>query len=108
LTSGNSPLGIALARQVLAHGDYVVAGLIPGDIEKDEDRSAEFREFLQDVGQNGDPGEGWRERMRVAGLDIRCASHGKICDHWIKRLDQMRSTGSGQSGSRVAFERPCK
>lgn len=74
LTSGNSPLAIALARQVLAHGDYVVAGLIPGETEKDEERSLEFREFLKDVAQSDGPGGGWRERLRVVGLDVRCGS----------------------------------
>ncbi|KAI9879657.1 MAG: hypothetical protein M1830_007764 [Pleopsidium flavum] len=80
ITSGNSPLGIALARQVLAHGDYVVAGLIPGEFEKDEERFAEFREFLQDAGQNDSVGGGWKERFKVVGLDVRCASLGRIYD----------------------------
>ncbi|KAI9880378.1 MAG: hypothetical protein M1830_003695 [Pleopsidium flavum] len=71
ITSGNSPLGIALARQVLAHGDYVVAGLIPAEFEKDEERFAEFRGFLQDAGQNDSVGGGGKERLRVVGLDVR-------------------------------------
>ncbi|TKA70069.1 hypothetical protein B0A49_05682 [Cryomyces minteri] len=67
LTSGNSPIGIALARLLLAHGDYVTAGVLPAEFEKHEDRAAEFRSFLEEVGQQ----ETWRARLRVVALDIR-------------------------------------
>jgi len=58
---------------VLAHGDFVVAGILPGESERDEERSAEFRELLQDVGQKSGAGGEWRDRMRVVMLDVRCA-----------------------------------
>ena len=74
LTSGDSPIAIGLARQVLAHGDLVVAGIIPGESERNEERRAEFRELLQDVGQRSGPGGEWKDRMRVVMLDVRCAS----------------------------------
>lgn len=73
MTSGDSPIAIALARQVLAHGDSVVAGIPAGESERDEERSAEFRELLQDVGQKSGPGGEWRDRLRVVMLDDRCA-----------------------------------
>lgn len=74
LTSGDSPIAIALTKQVLAHGDFVVAGIPPGEAERDEERSAEFSELLQDVGQKSGAGGEWRDRMRVLMLDVRCAS----------------------------------
>ncbi|KAF2797445.1 NAD(P)-binding protein [Melanomma pulvis-pyrius CBS 109.77] len=63
ITAGTSPTAIALARQVLDHGDYVVAGVVPIEFEKRE--SEDFRVFLEDVKKT----ERWRERLRVVGLD---------------------------------------
>lgn len=62
-----SPIAIALARQVLEHGDYVVAGVMPTEFEKREGQSEDFRTFLEDVKKT----ERWRERLRVVGLDAR-------------------------------------
>jgi NAD(P)-dependent dehydrogenase (short-subunit alcohol dehydrogenase family) len=67
LTIGSSPIAIALARQVLDHGDYVVSGVVPQEFERREGQSEDFRAFLEDVKQN----ERWRERLRVVGLDGR-------------------------------------
>lgn len=67
LTIGSSPIAIALARQVLDHGDYVVAGVVPQEFEKREGQSEDFRAFLEDVKHAGR----WRERLRVVGLDGR-------------------------------------
>jgi hypothetical protein len=72
LTSGDSPVGISLARQVLNHGDYVVSGIIPVEFEKDDARSEEFKRFLSEVGRRS--GEGWKERLKIVALDTRCAS----------------------------------
>ncbi|ERF74753.1 hypothetical protein EPUS_04922 [Endocarpon pusillum Z07020] len=69
LTSGDSPVGITLARQVLNHGDYVVSGIIPAEFEKDDTRSEEFKSFLSEVGRRG--GDGWKERLKIVALDIR-------------------------------------
>jgi NAD(P)-dependent dehydrogenase (short-subunit alcohol dehydrogenase family) len=67
ITRGVSPIAIALARQVLEHGDYVVAGVMPIEFEKREGQSDDFRTFLEDVKQT----ERWREHLRVVGLDSR-------------------------------------
>lgn len=67
ITRGVSPIAIALARQVLEHGDYVVAGVVPIEFEKREGQSEDFRNFLEDVKRT----ERWRERLRVVGLDAR-------------------------------------
>jgi len=70
LTCATSPLAISLCRQLLAHGDYVCAGVLPVEFEKHEDRSAEFKEFLEEVGKHKDK-ETWRARLRVVALDLR-------------------------------------
>lgn len=62
-----SPIAIALARQVLEHGDYVVAGVMPVEFEKRERQVDDFRTFLQDVKQT----DRWREHLRVVALDSR-------------------------------------
>lgn len=67
MTIGSSPIAISLAKQVLDHGDYVVAGVVPLEFEKREGQSEDFRAFLEDVKRT----ERWRERLRVVGLDGR-------------------------------------
>ncbi|KAK8100328.1 uncharacterized protein PG998_008280 [Apiospora kogelbergensis] len=67
LTSALTPLAIRLIRQLLNHGDYVVACLPPHEIENDE-RSAEFRELIYECKSNRKDREGWKDRIR----SIRC------------------------------------
>ena len=66
LTSGDSPIGISLARQSLEHGDYVVAGVLTVELNRDGPRGEEFKAFLAEVTKKG-----WRERLRVVGLDAK-------------------------------------
>ncbi|KAF2728348.1 short chain dehydrogenase/reductase family protein-like protein [Polyplosphaeria fusca] len=67
VTPGSSPIAITLSKQVLDHGDYVVAGVLPSEFEKREGQTDDFRGFLEDVKKT----ERWRERLRVVGLDGR-------------------------------------
>ena len=67
MTQALSPLAIRLIRLLLAHGDYVVACLPPSEIEH-EDRSAEFRELVNECKSNRKDREGWKDRIR----GIRC------------------------------------
>ncbi|TPX10905.1 uncharacterized protein E0L32_008111 [Thyridium curvatum] len=67
LTQALSPLTVRLIRLLLAHGDYVVACLPPHEIEHD-DRSAEFRELINECKSNRKDREGWKDRIR----GIRC------------------------------------
>lgn len=69
ITSGDSPIGISLARQLLDHGDYVVIGIIPAEFEKDGCRSSELKSFLAEVGEK--TADGWKDRLRIVALDIR-------------------------------------
>jgi hypothetical protein len=63
LTSALSPLAVRLVRLLLAHGDYVAAGLPPSEVG-DEDRSSEYRELIKECKDR----EGWEDRIR----GIRC------------------------------------
>ncbi|OAG37372.1 hypothetical protein AYO21_08449 [Fonsecaea monophora] len=74
LTSGDSPIGISVARQVLDHGDYVVSGIIQAEFENDGARSQEFKRFLSQVGRT----PGMKERLKVVALDISEAVIGTV------------------------------
>ncbi|KAJ4306535.1 hypothetical protein N0V88_001339 [Collariella sp. IMI 366227] len=67
LTSSLSPLCIRLIRLLLAHGDHVVACLPPAEVEDDE-RSAEFRELINECKSDRKDRDGWKDRIR----GIRC------------------------------------
>ncbi|KAK4694230.1 hypothetical protein P7C71_g3318, partial [Lecanoromycetidae sp. Uapishka_2] len=69
ITAAASPIGIAIARAALAHGDSVIAGLKDGDSgdTNSRDRGEEFGEFYMGECVR----EGWKERIRVVALDGR-------------------------------------
>ena len=67
LTSGRSPIAIALARQLLAHGDRVAAGVRLQDFDNDDERDAELKAMMVDAGEHA------RTRLKLVDLDIRCA-----------------------------------
>lgn len=74
LTSALSPLAVRLIRQLLEHGDYVVACLPPQEID-DEDRGAEFRELIAEVKEsNRKDRAGWKDRIRGIRCDGRSTS----------------------------------
>ena len=69
ITAATSPIGIPIARAVLAHGDSVVAGIRYGEIDTNgEERGEEFREFMAEECVR----EGWGDGIRAVGLDGRC------------------------------------
>jgi hypothetical protein len=51
LTDGLSPIAISLSRQLLEHGDYVVAGIFPAEFNSA--RGDELREFMAEVAREG-------------------------------------------------------
>lgn len=67
VTSGDSAVGIALAKSALDHGDYVVSGINQAEFENDGGRSQSFKSFLAQVGHSN----GWKERLKIVALDIR-------------------------------------
>lgn len=71
ITAGDSPIGISVARQILAHGDYVLLGLAYSVLDRDQCRREGFDAFLAEVEEHRD--EGWNLRMKTVPLNIRCA-----------------------------------
>ena len=71
ITAGGSPIGISVAKEVLAHGDYVIFGL-SRTVENDEivqcPRQA-FDAFKEEVAAHSE--EGWNRRLKAVALDIR-------------------------------------
>lgn len=74
ITAALSPLAVRLIRQLLSHGDYVVACLPPQEID-DEQRSAEFRELITECKSNRRDREGWKDRIR----GVRCDGNMSSC-----------------------------
>lgn len=74
LTAALSPLAVRLIRQLLSHGDYVVACLPPQEIDH-EQRSAEFRELIAECKSSRKDREGWKDRIR----GIRCDGNMSSC-----------------------------
>ena len=68
ITAATCPLGLAIARAALVHGDSIIAGVETADIDTESERGEEFREFYAGECVR----EGWRERIRRVGLDGRC------------------------------------
>ncbi|KAK6812851.1 hypothetical protein RU639_011448 [Aspergillus parasiticus] len=69
ITAGDSPIGISVTRQILAHGDYALVGLAHSSLERDECRRDEFESFLAEIDSHGH--EGWRQRFKSVPFDIR-------------------------------------
>ncbi|KAG5915454.1 hypothetical protein E4U42_008054 [Claviceps africana] len=74
LTSALSPLAVRLIRQLLSHGDYVVACLPPHELDHDQ-RGAEFRELVAECKSARKDREGWKDRIR----GIRCDGNMSSC-----------------------------
>ncbi|KAI5924337.1 transport protein Trs120 or TRAPPC9 TRAPP II complex subunit-domain-containing protein [Camillea tinctor] len=73
LTSSLTPLVVRLIRQLLSHGDYVVACLPPSEIDHEE-RGAEFRELVNECKSSRKDREGWKDRIRAIRCDGRIMS----------------------------------
>ena len=81
LTSGTSPVAIALARQLLAHGDYVAAGARVEDLNGEDDRFDELKSLVAEA-EEGQP-----SRFKVIQVDIRCASQTRLFEAFGLMLD---------------------
>jgi NAD(P)-dependent dehydrogenase (short-subunit alcohol dehydrogenase family) len=80
ITAGDSPIGISVARQALAHGDFVLLGLAHTVLDRDERRRDGFDAFLAEVEEHHD--EGWMQRMTSVPLDIRYALLSQALNTW--------------------------
>lgn len=95
LTCANSPIGISLCRHLLAHGDYVTAGVQPTEFEREEERSRDFKDFLEELsappaardGQDDDeePGEQGKTSRKEKGKE-RLEKEQRERELWKSRL----------------------
>ncbi|KAI9375869.1 hypothetical protein BJX61DRAFT_63060 [Aspergillus egyptiacus] len=69
ITSGDSPIGISVTRQILAHGDSVLVGLAYSNLDRDECRRDMYEAFVAEIESHRD--EGWVDRYKAVPLDIR-------------------------------------
>ncbi|KAL4818294.1 hypothetical protein BDW67DRAFT_157674 [Aspergillus spinulosporus] len=69
ITAGDSPVGISVTRQILAHGDSALVGITSSDLDRDACRRDMFEDFQAEVEAHRD--EGWVERFKAVQLDIR-------------------------------------
>ena len=66
ITSASSPIGLAVAKELLKHGDLIVAGDCPNSVGVDEtEREALWP--LQSYAESHD----WLERLRIVKVDLR-------------------------------------
>jgi NAD(P)-dependent dehydrogenase (short-subunit alcohol dehydrogenase family) len=70
ITAGDSPIGTSVTRQILAHGDCALVGLVHSSLDRDECRREGYDAFLAEVEEHSD--EGWGQRLKTAPLDFRC------------------------------------
>lgn len=68
ITSASSPIGIAVSRELLNHGDFLIAGVKPTELLADNgERGSDLHNFREEIVT-----EGWNDRCSVVGLDERC------------------------------------
>ena len=54
ITAATSPVGLAVTKQLIDHGDTVIAGVQPDGIEVDDGRDDEFHSFIDDMRRRND------------------------------------------------------
>ncbi|KAF2156230.1 short chain dehydrogenase/reductase family protein-like protein [Myriangium duriaei CBS 260.36] len=73
LTAASSPIGVALARHLLSHGDFVIAGVAPGhfsntgDVPSDTAYDEDFATLLSEIAADATR----RTHLRVVALNPR-------------------------------------
>lgn len=61
ITAISSPVGVALARQLLNHGDYIIGGVKSRVSERNDET------FWEEIGKGP-----WRSKCKILILDERC------------------------------------
>ena len=68
ITDAVSPVGVSIAREVLAHGDIVVAGHDTVNASKEDPSRLHELDLLHEDAQI----HGWRDRLQVVNFKSRC------------------------------------
>ena len=69
ITSAASPIGLTLSRALLAHGDKLLLGVLPSELdpENESPRAEDLAQFVKEANE-----QGWTEKFKIVGLDARC------------------------------------
>ena len=66
ITSASSPIGLAIAKELLKHGDLIIAGDCSNSVGEDETQ----REALSSLRSYAESHD-WQERLRIVKVDLR-------------------------------------
>lgn len=90
LSSADTPVGISLLRRILAHGDFLVAGIDHQAFESDSYKAKGFKEVLTEIGHYP-ARKDWQARLKVVALDLRsqaqCQAAVATALHLFGKLD---------------------
>lgn len=90
LSSADTPVGISLLRRILAHGDFLVAGIDQQAFESDSFKSKGFKEVLTEIAHYPSRKD-WQARLKVVALDLRsqaqCQAAVATALHVFGKLD---------------------
>ena len=103
ITSAASPIGISTAREVLAHGDTVVAGDDTVYSRKEDPTRLAELAALSDDAEN----EGWQDRLKIIKLVSRCEAPFSVASEfayqlkliYLRRQKKSKSLPDCRSGS---------
>ncbi|KAK5953822.1 hypothetical protein OHC33_005091 [Knufia fluminis] len=90
LSSADTPVGISLLRRILAHGDFLVAGIDQSAFESASHKSKGFKEVLTEIAHYPSRKD-WQARLKVVALDLRsqaqCQAAVATALHVFGKLD---------------------
>ena len=67
ITAATSPIGLAVTKQLIEHGDSVVAGLQSNDFDGDEAQHEEFEAFVDEMWRRNEA----QNRVQVMHFDSK-------------------------------------
>lgn len=73
VSSADTPVGISLLRRILAHGDFLVAGIDQAAFESDAPKAKGFKEVVTEIA-NFPSRKDWQSRLKAVALDLRSAA----------------------------------
>lgn len=90
ISAADTPVGISLLRRILAHGDFLVAGIDHQAFESDSYKAKGFKEVLTEIGHYP-ARKDWQARLKVVALDVRsqaqCQAAVATAIHLFGKLD---------------------
>ena len=67
LTAAESPVAVAVARQLLDHGDKVLAGIHPALLSRQDERTFELQKLTDELEERDEA----RSRFKISAYNIR-------------------------------------